>query len=58
MVDLLSWFFSRGGRHRSIYYLGFTVDVGDSGRYIILVLQHSWSIPTDLFAWFYSRDVR
>jgi hypothetical protein len=29
-IDLLSWFYIRGGRHRSIYYLGFTVAVGDS----------------------------
>jgi hypothetical protein len=26
-VALLSWFYSRGGQYRPIYYLGFTVEV-------------------------------
>jgi hypothetical protein len=38
-VVLLSLFYSRGGRYRPIYYLGFTVEVGDTDRFIILVLQ-------------------
>ena len=30
---LLSWFYSRGGRYRPIYYLGFTVEVGDNDHF-------------------------
>jgi hypothetical protein len=38
-IDLLSWIYIRGGRHRSIYYLSFTVEVGDNDYFIILILQ-------------------
>ena len=40
-IALLSWFYSRGGRHRSFYYLGFTVEEGDTNHFIMLVLKYT-----------------
>ena len=58
LIYLLFWFYSRGGRYRPIYYLGFTVEMGNSSRFIILVLQQRWTIPTDLLSWLDSRGGR
>jgi len=33
------WIYNRGGRYRPIYYIGFTVVVGDNDHFIILILQ-------------------
>jgi hypothetical protein len=36
-------------------YLGVAVEVGDSGRFIISVLQYRRAITIDLLSWFYIR---
>ena len=55
-TDLFSWFYSRGGRYRPIYVLGFKVEVGDNDRFIILVLQQRRAITIILLSWCCIRD--
>jgi len=38
-IILLSWLYTKGVRYRSIYFIGFTVEVGDNHYFIILILQ-------------------
>ena len=57
-TDLLSWVYSGGGRQRSFYYLGFTVQEGENDRVIILVLQYRRAIAIVLLSWCCSRGGR
>ena len=56
VITLLSWLYSRGGPWRSLYYLGFTAEVGHGDHFIILVLQQRWAMVITLLSWFYSRS--